>query len=235
MGNPQSVIPMSTPAKVYNSEAIVAVPIGADFLRRSSEQRPHGIEPRRCAGSWNGSSKIGRDTGRTRFGSAIDEVHQAQQGIHRCLMFPVADERPSCYEERAALKKAQARSVYCQGKMERVRHWQSVMQHELFEYDGRISQLVRILEIDVPQATAVLEKIIRHLEAYQATRAADPKSSYNDWRSPRSIWSEDKTESTNGKETPETDGEHKLAAEGSESPRLIPRRSQVGATMPPKE
>jgi exonuclease VII large subunit len=111
---------------------------------------------------------------------SIDQVHEAQQALHRCLMFPIANERPSCYEERAALKKAQARQVYCQEKSERVRHWQQAVQHELFEYQGRISQMVRLVEVDVPQAIGVLSRILRHLEEYQAVRAADPQTAYND-------------------------------------------------------
>ena len=50
-------------------------------------------------------------------------VTRAQAELHRCLMFPVADERPSCREERAALKRAQARLAYCQQKQEIVRNW----------------------------------------------------------------------------------------------------------------
>jgi exonuclease VII large subunit len=111
---------------------------------------------------------------------SIDQMHEAQQALHRCLMFPIANERPSCYEERAALKKAQARQVYCQEKVERVRHWQQAVQHELFEYQGRISQMVRLVEIDVPQAIGVLTRVLRHLEEYQAVRAAEPQTAYND-------------------------------------------------------
>ena len=107
---------------------------------------------------------------------AMDQVHEAQQALHRCLMFPVANERPSCYEERAELKKAQARLEYCQEKQDRLRHWQQTMRHELFEYEGRISQLVKLVEIDVPQAIGVLNKIMRRLEEYQAVRAADPRT-----------------------------------------------------------
>src|SRR5262245_44180761 len=47
---------------------------------------------------------------------SIDQVHEAQQALQRCLMFPVANERPSCTEERMALKKAQARQAYCEQK-----------------------------------------------------------------------------------------------------------------------
>ena len=39
-----------------------------------------------------------------------------------------------------------------------MRHWQQTMRHELFEYEGRISQLVKLVEIEVPQAIGVLEQ-----------------------------------------------------------------------------
>jgi hypothetical protein len=119
---------------------------------------------------------------------AHDQVHEAQQALHRCLMFPIAGERPSCYEERAALKRAQARLAYCEEKSERVRHWQRTVQHEIFEYEGRISQLVRTVEMDVPQAIAVLHKIVRRLEEYQAIRANDPRAAYDDLSLARELW-----------------------------------------------
>ncbi len=129
----------------------------------------------------------------TRLG--MDQVHEAQQALHRCLMFPVANERPSCYEERAMLKKAQVRLVYCQEKTERVRHWQQTLRHELFEYEGRMSQLVKLVEINVPQAIGVLNKIMRRLEEYHAVRATNPRASYDDVAMARAIWAEDESES----------------------------------------
>ena len=125
---------------------------------------------------------------RTQVRKATDQVHEAQQALHRCLMFPIADERPSCYEERTDLKKAQARLVYCQEKAHRVRHWQSTIQHELFEYEGRISQLVRLIEIDMPQSMGTLTRIIRHLEDYQALRASQPRTAYNDVSFAKELW-----------------------------------------------
>jgi hypothetical protein len=121
---------------------------------------------------------------------ANDGVHAAQQALHRCLMFPIAKERPSCYEERAALKKAQAWLAYCEEKAERVRHWQRTVQHELFEYEGRISQLVRVVEEEVPLAIGLLAKLLRRLEEYQSLRAADPRATYNDLSVAREIWPE---------------------------------------------
>jgi hypothetical protein len=121
---------------------------------------------------------------------AHDQLHEAQQALHRCLMFPIGGERPSCYEERAALKKAQARLAYCEKKLESVRHWQREVQHELFEYEGRISQLVRAVEVDVPQAIGVLSKALRHVEEYRSVRSGDPRGAYNDLAVAQQIWPE---------------------------------------------
>jgi len=125
---------------------------------------------------------------KTQIRLAADHLHEAQQALHRCLMFPVAGERPSCYEERAALKKAQARLAYCEEKAERVRHWQRTVEHELFEYEGRISQLVRVVEVDVPEAIGVLHRILRRLEEYQSVRANNPRAAYNDLAVARELW-----------------------------------------------
>jgi hypothetical protein len=143
---------------------------------------------------------------------ANDGVHAAQQALHRCLMFPIAKERPSCYEERAALKKAQARLAYCEEKAERVRNWQRTVQHELFEYEGRISQLVRVVEEEVPLAVGLLAKVLRRLEEYQSLRAGDPRTPYNDLSVAREIWPEGQDAS--GDEAA-TDGEAAIDGEAA--------------------
>ena len=107
---------------------------------------------------------------RTQVRVAVDEVTAARAALHRCLMFPVADERPSCYEERAALKKAQARLAYCEEKSERLTHWIREVRHEILEYEGRVRQLNEIVELDVPQAVGILTKLLARLEEYKAVR-----------------------------------------------------------------
>lgn len=102
---------------------------------------------------------------------AGDEVVRARAELQRCLMYPVANERPSCREERAALKKAEARLAYCEEKLERLTHWRRELQRARFEYEGRISQLNEVVDIDAPQAVAVLQKILRRLEDYQAVKS----------------------------------------------------------------
>ncbi len=123
---------------------------------------------------------------------ATDEVNKAQADLHRCLMFPApGGERPSCYEERQALKEAQSREAYCRAKAERVRHWVRTLQHEVFEYQGRISQLVRLVEIDAPRAIGVLEQVLRRLEEYRSVRAAESQAGYNDLTVAKEIWPHD--------------------------------------------
>jgi hypothetical protein len=190
---------MTTPANVQSSDAIEAVRVAllsfgeqvSDAIAELSAEMRRVMEwlehdrPR----YWQAQLRISHDA-----------VHEAQQALNRCLMFPVANERPSCYEERAALKKAQARHVYCQEKSERVREWQRRLQHELFEYQGRISQLVQMIDIDVPHSVGVLGKIMRHLEEYQTLRGAQPRASYDSQAVAREIWPE--IEKTGDKEIP---------------------------------
>ncbi len=161
---------MSTPAKVYSSDAIEAVRIAlVSFVGQVSDALAElGAEMRRMQ-EW-----VEHDRPRywkKQMREGIDLVHGAHQALNRCLMFPMANERPSCTEERTVLKRAKARLAYCEEKEDRVRHWQKTLRHELFEYEGRISQLVRLAEVDVPQAIGVLDKIMRNLEEYQAIRA----------------------------------------------------------------
>ncbi len=87
--------------------------------------------------------------------------------------------------------------------MERVRHWQQTMRHELFEYEGRMSQLVKLVEIEVPQAIGVLNRIVRNLEEYHAVRAADPRSSYDDVAMAKAIWTGSDTEPDEQSSQPE--------------------------------
>lgn len=98
---------------------------------------------------------------------AHDGVHQAKQDLQRCLMFPVGvNERPSCSEERAALKKAQAKLAYCEQKQERLRHWVREVRHELHTYEGRTTRLREVIESDTPKAVTALSRILASLEKY---------------------------------------------------------------------
>lgn len=107
--------------------------------------------------------------------SAADAVHQAKLDLERCLIFPIAGEKPSCREEKAVLKAAKDRLDHCREKQQRVRHWRGILQHEVFEYLGRIGHLRRLLETDLPAARAKLELIIRRIEGYTIERPPESR------------------------------------------------------------
>jgi exonuclease VII large subunit len=183
---------VTTPAKVHSSDAIEAVRLAlVMFVDRVTDALAELSSEMRRVQEWLEHDRPKHWKNQIR--KAMDQAHEAQQALHRCLMFPIADERPSCYEERAELKKAKARLEYCQEKSERVRHWQQTMRHELFEYEGRMSQLMKLIEIDVPQAIGVLNRIARNLEEYHAVRAADPRSSYDDVAIVKAVWREEES------------------------------------------
>lgn len=113
---------------------------------------------------------------------AAQEVQRTKIELERCLMYPVADERPSCREERAELEQAKARAEYCREKLERVKHWARELHHQRYEYEGRMTHLRRMLETELPLARARLQQVVRRLDAYQIERppesvdfAAEPK------------------------------------------------------------
>jgi hypothetical protein len=161
---------MSGSAHVQSSEAIESVKAALAFFKDQVDQAlsTNDIEMRRVL-DW-----LEHDRPRywkTRVRNANDAVTAAKAALTRCLMYPINDERPSCYEERAELQKADAQRVYCEEKAERLRHWICEVQHELFEYEGRISQLVELVEADVPAAMGVLDRLVNRLEEYQAIRS----------------------------------------------------------------
>src|SRR6476659_4021176 len=197
---------MSTPAKVHSSEAIEPVRMALmSFAAQVGDALTDLSAEMRRMQDW-----LEHDRPRhwkMQIRKAGDMAHEAQQALHRCLMFPIANERPSCTEERTALKKAQARLAYCQEKEDRVRHWQRTIRHEMFEYEGRISQLVRLVEVEVPQAIGVLNKILQNLEEYHAVKARDPRASYDDVAMAKVIWDQGESE-----EAQTEDGEAASAA-----------------------
>ncbi len=141
---------MSTPAKVHSSEAIEAVRLALmAFVQQVGDALTELSAEMRRMQEWLDHDRPRHWKMQVR--RAVDGAHEAQQALHRCIMFPIANERPSCTEERAALKRARARLAYCEEKEDKVRKWQQTMRHEMFEYEGRISQLVRLVEIDVPR------------------------------------------------------------------------------------
>ncbi len=158
---------MSGPAYVHNTDAIESVRAAlANFAHQVDEGLTEIAAECRRVLDWLEHDRPRYWKNRVRL--AWDEVEQAKKELHRCLMFPIGDQRPSCTEQRAALKKAQAHLAYCEQKAENLKNWCRDVRHELFEYEGRISQLKACGEIDVPKATAALGRLLARIEEYHA-------------------------------------------------------------------
>ena len=163
---------MSGPSKVYSTDAIEGFRAALSRFEMRAQNSVDGLlaEVRRamdwleheCPRHWKDQTK-----------QAEDAVHEAKQNLERCLTFSVTDERPACREQKAALKQAQNRLAYCREKRERVKHWKRVMKHECFEYEARMSQLQRIIEIDMPAARNKLKDIVSSIDAYQVEKPVE--------------------------------------------------------------
>lgn len=97
-------------------------------------------------------------------------IHDAKLALDRCLIYRVADERPMCQEERVALRKAETRLASAKDHVEKVRHWRRRIQHEQQEMEGRLGQIDRLVESEIPRAVSALDRILDRLEAYTGTR-----------------------------------------------------------------
>ena len=161
---------MSGPAQVRSTQAIEDFRLALAKFEQRVQSAVEGLDAQlRRAQDWVDHDRPSHWRRETR--KAEDAVHQAKVELNRCLMFTVADERPSCREERAALKKAEQRLDYCRGKIERVKRWQQELQHEMLEYQGRMGQLGQLLELEIPRARASLELILRRIAEYQLEKA----------------------------------------------------------------
>ncbi len=105
---------------------------------------------------------------------AFDGVTEAKAALARCQMYPVNDDTPSCSEEKAALKKAQAYLVYCEDKQRKVREWARNLRHELHGYQGRMAQMKSLVDIDAPRTIALIERQTEALDRYLTGVPAAP-------------------------------------------------------------
>jgi hypothetical protein len=106
---------------------------------------------------------------------SMEAVARAKDDLHNARTFKsVGDYTPSCIDERKAVERAQQRLKRAELKAEAVRKWTRSLQHELNEYAGRIAQFTSVLEIDVPQAMALLDRVLTALNDYVSAKAPHP-------------------------------------------------------------
>lgn len=172
---------MSRPAQVHSVEAL-------ELFRTQLAKFEHqvqraldslSIELNRVT-DWLSYDRPGYWKQQTKLADAA--VLAAKLDLERCLIFPVAGEKPACREEKMVLKRARQRAELCRKKSQRVKHWNRQLQHEFKEFEGRVGHLRRLLETEIPTARAKLEQIVRRLQEYQIEQppqALPPQVSYS--------------------------------------------------------
>jgi hypothetical protein len=105
----------------------------------------------------------------------MEAVARAKDELHHARTYKsTGDYTPSCIDERKAVERAEQRLKWAEFKAETVKKWTRSLQHELNEYIGRIAQFNAVLEIDVPKAMAMLERVLTALNDYVVAGAPRP-------------------------------------------------------------
>ena len=104
---------------------------------------------------------------------AFDLVAQTRSALRTCEMRSVAGRRPSCIEEKQAFAAAKRRLQHCEEQVRRVKRWGVKLHQERDDFRGRISALSRVVEQQIPQMTALLDRISTALEDYAEMTAPD--------------------------------------------------------------
>lgn len=97
---------------------------------------------------------------------AFDRLAAARTALTVCRTRTVAGNKPACIEEKIAVEQAQARLRLCQEKVPEVKRWIVRLHHDADEFRGRMAGLRRLLDFELPQALAQLDRQIAALEAY---------------------------------------------------------------------
>ncbi|MBN1766296.1 MAG: hypothetical protein JW860_13635 [Sedimentisphaerales bacterium] len=72
----------------------------------------------------------------------------------------------SFIDEKKALAAAQRELEVVRGKMEKIRQWLPRLEKELFTYKGQVQGLLSMVDVEIPNARAQLDRMIDSLEAY---------------------------------------------------------------------
>ncbi len=76
--------------------------------------------------------------------------------------------KPSAVEEQKAVSLAQGRLQNALEKLEKVKRYTKVFQHEALVYRGTIQRFVNLVQVDIPDAVAHLDALVDSLGQYTA-------------------------------------------------------------------
>ena len=102
---------------------------------------------------------------------AGDAVNKAIKDLEHCRAFKkVGDNTPSCVEEKKNLDKARKRLEYAEQKEATVRRWKPVVEQQFRETCVRLVHFREVIDVNCPKAVAVLERVLKALDAYRQTQ-----------------------------------------------------------------
>jgi hypothetical protein len=99
----------------------------------------------------------------------------------RRAIFAGDDLGHSCHDEQKAVELAKRRVDLAETKAQAVRRWRHLIEREILEFRGTMNQLASFLQVDMPRAKALLERMIRALERYLAVETTAEAVSPPDW------------------------------------------------------
>jgi hypothetical protein len=102
---------------------------------------------------------------------ASDALLEAKNNLERAEMALRAEDKRSCYEERAAVEKAKRRLRMAEQKVRAIRKWRVVIKHEVDEFQGQLAKLTNYLETEFPRGCASLDRMAAALDKYTETSA----------------------------------------------------------------
>jgi hypothetical protein len=103
-----------------------------------------------------------------------DEVTHAKAELARKQVFLPGERQPDTTQEVKALRKAQARLAHAEEQVERCRRWEPALRRAADEYEGPARQLADLLEVDVPKAVGLMDRLVGALEEYVAVAQKGP-------------------------------------------------------------
>jgi hypothetical protein len=99
---------------------------------------------------------------------ASDELTEALNCLERKMLTVDRGDPPACTEEKDAVQFARRRLRHAEDKVAATRRWSHVLRHEADEYRGVLAKLSQLVETQLPQAHAALDRMATALEKYAA-------------------------------------------------------------------
>jgi hypothetical protein len=97
---------------------------------------------------------------------AEQAVTEAKLSLERRRMFRIGDQQPSCREQEKALEAAKRRVVAARQKLEAVKRWARLLEHQSMECRSALAPLAQWIQADVPRAITLLKRMSGALESY---------------------------------------------------------------------